>query len=65
MKTMLPRSPNDPEYPRWASDLKWMKGRQKRGRIDREIESRRRRFGREDGGDTGRTVNTRIKKRNR
>ena len=32
MKMMLPRSPNDPEYPRWASDLKWMKGGQKGGR---------------------------------
>ena len=38
---------------------------QNRGRIDREIESRRRRVEREDGGDTGITVNTRIKKRNR
>ena len=34
---------------------------QNRARIDREIESRRRRVEREDGGDTGRTVNTRIK----
>ena len=31
MKTMLPRSPNDPEYSRQASDLKWMKGGQKGG----------------------------------
>ena len=34
---------------------------QNRGRIDREIESQRRRVEREDGGDTGRTMNTRIK----
>ena len=34
----LPEPPNDPDYPRWASDLKWMKGGQKRGRIDRRGE---------------------------
>ena len=49
----LPEPPNDPDYPRWASDLKWMKGRQKRGRIDREIESGEKEGAGEIDGDIG------------